>query len=353
MDMVSVKMPKSGKLEKKYPQVVKHLRQQINNGTLDGALPGVKQLALEYDVNFMTVNKAVKMLEDEGLVYRIPRKGTYVKRMKNIAFCYEENAVNNGIHSVFAPMYVAAQRYLSENNCPMFLESRMSIRSQSLAMMKNRIDGLIFHGKPDILEAIGLKAIPMVRILGFPDEEVSCDYVTYDNRAVGRLAAEYMLAHGHRTVAYVGDQLPPLFAQRLQVFTETVLKNGGNALFEPYEASTWEPRNRNIRMQMRKVFSHKETPTAIFCPSDNEIGLIYDNLYKMNLRPMEDVLIVSCNNDAVMLNYCDPAPVRIDIRMEDLGALAAQRLLERIDNPELDYHRDVLQPEIMDQASQS
>ncbi len=350
--MISVKMPKSAKLEKKYPNVVKNLRKKINDGTLDGALPGVKQLAKEYDVNFMTVNKAVKVLEEEGLVYRIPRKGTYVKRMKNIAFCFDDNESEVRIHSVFAPMYVAAQRYFSAQNCPMFLESGMSIRNQSMAMLKNRIDGLIFSGKVETINAIGINEIPMVRVLGEIEDNVGYDHVTYDNKSIGKLAAEFILEQGHSNIAYVGDQLPERFVCRCETFTDIIQRNGGKVSISPYEASTWEPRSKNIRLQMTEVFGQADKPTAIFCPSDNEVGLIYDNLYKLNLRPMEDVLIVSCNNDNVMMGCCDPFPVSIDIRMEDIGVLASKRLLERIENPGLEPRQDVLKPKINIEDSQ-
>ena len=83
--MINIDMPRNGKLVKKYPRIVRLLRQKIANGEYPGMLPGVTQLAVEYDVNFMTVNKAVNKLVDEGLLYRIPKKGTFVKRTYRIA----------------------------------------------------------------------------------------------------------------------------------------------------------------------------------------------------------------------------------------------------------------------------
>ena len=347
--MSSVNVPESLKLEKKYPQIVNHLRKRINNGKLSGALPGVKQLAKEYDANFMTVNKAVKVLEAEGLVYRVPRKGTYVKRIKNIAFCFQGSALELRIDSVFAGMFIAAQRYLSGQNCPMFLESSMSIRKQSMQMLKNRIDGMIFSGDPADVISGDMQSLPLVRVLGEVNPEDHYDHVGYSNREIGVLAARFILQHGHRHIAYIGDQIPPRFVERRDIFIKTAEQGGGRVEFSPYEASTWEPRCKNIALQMRHIFGKdaKDRPTAIFCPSDNEIGMIYDNLYKSGLSPMRDVLIVSCNYDAMMLGYCDPAPVSIDIRMEDIGALAAQRVLERLNFPHEKRRIDILKPIIV------
>jgi len=43
-----------------------------------GPLPSVKQLQQEHDVGRDTVLRAVEILRDEGLVFTVPRRGTYV-----------------------------------------------------------------------------------------------------------------------------------------------------------------------------------------------------------------------------------------------------------------------------------
>ena len=44
----------------------------------NGPLPSVKQLQQEHDVGRDTVLRAVGILRDEGLVFTVPRRGTYV-----------------------------------------------------------------------------------------------------------------------------------------------------------------------------------------------------------------------------------------------------------------------------------
>ena len=46
----------SANLPNKYNRIAEQLRKRIESGELSGTLPGVKQLALDYDVNFMSVN---------------------------------------------------------------------------------------------------------------------------------------------------------------------------------------------------------------------------------------------------------------------------------------------------------
>ncbi len=331
----------------KYVRVATQLRERIAGGVYTEALPGVKQLAKEFDVNFMTVDKAIRKLEEQGTVYRIPRKGTYVKRLRNIAFCYEGNEKRDVLDSVFAPMYLAAQQYLSRRGCPMFIESRMSLGSNSMGVLANRIDGMIFsHRIPENVFDRDTARMPLVRVLSEPDDS-PYDHVTYHNASVGIVAAQWLLDHGHRQVAYVGDQLPDRFVERFDTFTHTIETAGGRVAWSPYEADTWEPRFENIRRQMDDVFGREIRPTAIFCPSDNEIGMIYDSLYRFGLKPMQDIVVVSCNYDRRLLEFCDPAPVSVDIHVKEIGSLAAKRLLERIEEPDLPKREDILEAEIV------
>lgn len=48
----------------------------------NGPLPSVKQLQQEHDVGRDTVLRAVEILRDEGVVFTVPRRGTYVSPVK-------------------------------------------------------------------------------------------------------------------------------------------------------------------------------------------------------------------------------------------------------------------------------
>jgi GntR family transcriptional regulator len=48
-------------------------------------MPAVRQVAKEHGINPNTVQKVYKMLEQNGLIYTVPQKGSYVK---------DEGAVN-------------------------------------------------------------------------------------------------------------------------------------------------------------------------------------------------------------------------------------------------------------------
>jgi DNA-binding GntR family transcriptional regulator len=63
-----------------YVRLATIIRQQIADGTLTrGArLPSIAVLRREYGHSRQTVGKAMHVLEDEGLIYRVPGLGYYV-----------------------------------------------------------------------------------------------------------------------------------------------------------------------------------------------------------------------------------------------------------------------------------
>jgi GntR family transcriptional regulator/MocR family aminotransferase len=69
--------------EPAYRQLATILRDQIAGGQWrTGPLPSVKQLQEEHDVGRDTVLRAIDILREEGLVFTVSRRGTYVSPQK-------------------------------------------------------------------------------------------------------------------------------------------------------------------------------------------------------------------------------------------------------------------------------
>lgn len=67
-----------------YEQLAAVLRTRIAAGDWShGPLPSVKALQDTYDVGRDTVLRAIKILSDEGLVFTVPRRGTYVAQQRS------------------------------------------------------------------------------------------------------------------------------------------------------------------------------------------------------------------------------------------------------------------------------
>lgn len=61
-----------------YQQVAATIRERIRTGKLGPRLPSYMNLAHELEVSPMTVQRAIGVLRDEGLVVTYPGRGTFV-----------------------------------------------------------------------------------------------------------------------------------------------------------------------------------------------------------------------------------------------------------------------------------
>lgn len=68
----------AGSPEWPYQQVAARIRERIRSGELGPRLPSYMDLAHELEVSPMTVQRAIKVLRDEGLVVTYAGRGTFV-----------------------------------------------------------------------------------------------------------------------------------------------------------------------------------------------------------------------------------------------------------------------------------
>jgi DNA-binding GntR family transcriptional regulator len=66
--------------EHPYLQLASYLRQRIRDGDLTSKLPSLTALTEETGLALNTVQRAVRVLKDEGLVYTVPGRGVFVSK---------------------------------------------------------------------------------------------------------------------------------------------------------------------------------------------------------------------------------------------------------------------------------
>jgi DNA-binding GntR family transcriptional regulator len=71
-----------GAAEFPYEQLTVILRERIRSGFYESGrkIPPLTDLQIEFDLSSMTVRRAIKVLADEGLLVRVPGRGTFVTR---------------------------------------------------------------------------------------------------------------------------------------------------------------------------------------------------------------------------------------------------------------------------------
>lgn len=217
---------------------------------------------------------------------------------------------------------------------------RLYVEDEPLAKIPNlkrwRGQGIIADlDDQQVLDAVrGLK-IPVVNIGGaIFDESWTHDtpYVTTDNEAVARMAAEYFFDQGFTSFAFCGvRQTPfnPWSRMREQAFRDAVAERG-------FECSTYFGRHTNAR-QWESVqkgictwLSTLETPVGVFACNDARARHVQEGCRRLRLRIPTDVAILGVDNDELMCDLAYPSLSSIALGTDTIGFEAARLLNDMI-----------------------
>jgi LacI family transcriptional regulator len=210
--------------------------------------------------------------------------------------------------------------------------ARLEAHIASLTVTR-RLDGLILMGlalsdaAAERLHNAGIEALP----IEFPHPHFSC--VEIDNEAGARLAAEHLIAQGHRRLGFIGDTELPDFAirnsdRRLAGFRAAV-EAVGLALPEAYIGLA--PHGlETARQQGHRLLSLAEPPTGIFAQSDTQAMGVLRAARERGVAVPGELAIVGFD-DVEVAEYVGLTTVRQPL--EESGRVAVELLLARLADP--------------------
>lgn len=220
--------------------------------------------------------------------------------------------------------------------------------SRSLDFLLSKIDGAIFTGEmPQIMDVI--TKTPAVRVMGVPLDNDAWDRVTYNNHAIGRIAAEYLLGRGHRICAYFApyvhgtgdasvDRLLPGAGLRLVCedrgtqFAKTVCAAGATALRNEGHTDWLLGSPMALMESVKRLMFSDQRPTGLFVPTDWTACCLYPVLQSLGIRPGIDVDVIACDNDMWHLQNLSPVPATIDLATFFIGQQSVRTLMDRIED---------------------
>jgi DNA-binding LacI/PurR family transcriptional regulator len=211
---------------------------------------------------------------------------------------------------------------------------------------RNRIDGVLVKGallgdlfgggNPALFER--LRKLPTVWFLGRPDGGDWGDVVQSNDRLVGKLAAEHLMAKGHRHLAVLNPKPAQVtFRQREASFTWHAQRAGAAVTaFLGRPTDEWELPLRPVDQVelvdglVDELLRAEPRPTAVFVPGDSVTAMVYRALAERGLRVGKDLSLVSCNYEPPLLTGLFPTPTTIDIHSEQIGRRAVDLLAWRL-----------------------
>ncbi len=245
---------------------------------------------------------------------------------------------------VIGKSFHGLRKYLNERQMSTLLVPVQDQEKIPDILDRKSIDGMIVTGEyPEESFKKYFSDMPIVYLHCLSNEqEFEYDQVMPNNVQVAKLAAQEFLQDGCDHCAFF-DPSPnhPEFAVRGQKFKEFFEQAGGRVdmyLDEDLSASPESAEQDVDRLKFSKMIKRfladDQRASAVFLPSDTVTAIFYRELRENGQDPA-DYKIISCNNEQPYLEGLFPSPKSIDIHPEKIGVKAAERLMNRLSNSDM------------------
>ncbi len=249
---------------------------------------------------------------------------------------------------VNAALISGAERALAEAGARVQLAFVPDVEHPPGGHLRHKPDGLILAGalQGEMLVSSEsemmrhLRRLPTVWMLGRPR---GCwgDAVVSDDHDTGTRAADYLVRHGHRYLAFLNPKPDHLLFQRREDGFAAMARRLGAEVRSFCEApkSGWHlplPAPQTVEAVQELVdalLASKPRPTAVFAAADSVAALVYRALAVRGQSVGRDISVISANNDVPVIAGLHPRLTTFDVRAQDLGRLAAQQLALRMSSP--------------------
>jgi DNA-binding LacI/PurR family transcriptional regulator len=348
----------------KYQVVFDELRREIASGKfgVGQKLPSEADLMHRFNTSRITVSRAVRDLQQSGLVERRAGSGTYVRPIPSKpvseALTFGLLIPDLGRTDIFEPI-CQGMADATETADHALLWGR-AISSQVAATIEERasqlcqqyvsrgVSGVFFApiesadptGQTNrrIVAAFDRARIPVVLLdrdyLPYPRRSPH-DLVGIDNRRAGVIAAGHLLDLGCRRMVFVAEpHTAATVDERIAGFREAHLMRG-----LPIDEVVVQRMNPGDREALRGLMDTVR-PDGFVCANDRTAGRLMHTLIALGVRIPHDVRIVGIDD----LAYAGLLPVPLTTVHQpcrDIGIAAMRTMLERIRHPEMPVH-DVL-----------
>jgi DNA-binding LacI/PurR family transcriptional regulator len=222
---------------------------------------------------------------------------------------------------------------------------------QVIEIVKERIiDGIIISGvfggdkNQDIVEKIQGLEIPSI----FFDRIVSgsdLPYVAIDNYLGGKTAGDYLIKNGHKDIAALLHNTDiEVFAKRREGFIDALSSKAIKPVFEAIVPSKIKVIEEYLKENIGIFLDSKIT--AVFASTD----LIAINLISIlngeGIKVPEDISVMGYDN-ILFSRYIMPKLTTIDHKLEKIGKIVADNLVNKLEKGKFHKKRIIIRPEIV------
>ena len=199
------------------------------------------------------------------------------------------------------------------------------------ALLSRRVDGLIIVGSSTNPRPSLGQNLPVPIVYAYAPSEDPADLsVVSDNVQGARIGIEHLIATGRKRIAHITGEPEYAAARDRAAGVQAALRDAGMTLVgDRVLYGSWN--EAWGRGGARTLLEQNPDTDAILAGSDQIARGAIEALAELGKRVPEDVAVMGFDNWGVVAQSSRPELTSIDMRLEELGRLAARRLFAAID----------------------
>ncbi|MFA6715296.1 MAG: GntR family transcriptional regulator [Victivallaceae bacterium] len=284
-------------------QITDILLKEYHNGNVseNTSFPSVRELARKFSTSKVTIDKALKELKKDGIIYSISGLGTFwgkkknITRTKTVGICFKENKIGKFGSPYFYSMLEGIEEVFTEHDLNIKL-----LRPDNLDTIENiretHCDAFICLGTQKTIffaiDSFKKFHIPYL-LLDRPCDDEALNYLERDSADNIQDIVKYLVACGHRKICCIGYATDLWIDKKLYLGFEAGMKKyhlrSRNAVFQAPFDFTYEALEK---IKLAEAF-REHTALIILTPNVPSINIILKYCANNNIRIPDDCSIVS------------------------------------------------------------
>lgn len=340
-----------------YKQIANKLREEIDASVYPpgSRLPSMDLLATHFDVNKITVLKAMDELKNEGVIYSIPAKGTYVTEVKRTpreerqqlrnGESRKKQALTVGLLSqvlspeAFGPYHLSIisgiQEELGRKKGNLMLmpagDSHTDSEIYRMAMEAD-VDAMIYLGSfhNALLARLIRDGITSV-VVDHAFKGCPTDSTIVDNAGGGYLIMSHLLELGHHNIALItGREDQKAATERLEGISLALANQRMTLNDVTLIPGDFTRKSGYDGAEM--ILKNKPQCTAICCMNDEMAAGVLQAIYTLSDKKVPQDISVTGFDDVQLSGLTHPPLTSIHVDMRHMGRIAVQRLFDRMED---------------------
>ena len=296
----------------KYSQVADWLKNEIYSGKFPGGvkIPGEEELCVKFSVSRQTARQAIKVLENEGLLYKVQGSGTYVSRKVQIPpFRNQEKkrrCIGVILNRVEDYLFPAVIKGIHDELCTRGYGIQLFLTSQQVALEEEFLQSVLDGGVQGIIMEPVKSALPMINdglyerlTANLPvvftqtlHTQFPASAVTVDDRGGGELLVKHLFDKGHRNIGAICKMDEQIGMKRYEGYMRASMNLKLPVKNEQVIWYTNETENELFTQPHgERIWEKVRNCTAIVCNDDRVAFYLIRFLEERGIRVPEDIAV--------------------------------------------------------------